>query len=87
MVIIEALVSGRPVISTSCGGPEYMIDSTNGLIVKPGDAEELANAIHDLLTNINRYDPHLISSQARKLYSYKAVVAVLTDVYQTLLPD
>lgn len=85
VVIIEALVSGRPVISTSCGGPEYMIDSTNGLIVQPGNAPALVHAVSDLLTNINRYDPHLISNQARRLYSHKAVIAVLANVYRTVL--
>ncbi len=81
LVIIEALVSGRPVISTSCGGPEYMIDSTNGLIVEPGNAKALADAIIDLLTHLDRYDSVSIASDAASLYSYEAVVSTLSKIY------
>ncbi len=85
LVIIEALASGRPVISTRCGGPEFMINSSNGLIVEPGHAASLADAITHLLNNLGRYDPQAISSDASKLYSREAVTATLTEIYDTLL--
>lgn len=87
LVIIEALASGRPVISTRCGGPEYMIDNTNGLIVEPGQAGQLAEAIADLLANLDRYDPQRVARAAQSKYSYEAVAAALTRVYGALVKD
>ena len=50
-VIIEAMACGIPVISTRCpsGPEEIIIDGVNGLLVKVGDAEEMAQAILKLL--------------------------------------
>ena len=49
-VIIEAMSVGRPVIATRAGGvPEFVHDGTDGLLVAPGDAAELAAVIRRLL--------------------------------------
>ncbi len=85
LVIIEALASGRPVISTRCGGPEFMIDAANGLIVEPGQVAPLATAITDLLAHLERYDPQRLAAAANRHYSYAAVTAELTKVYRTLV--
>lgn len=85
LAIIEALVSGRPVISTRCGGPEYMLDTTNGLIVEPGRADLLAGAITDLLTHLDRYDPRRIAADASSRYSYSAVAYALNKIYLGLV--
>jgi glycosyltransferase involved in cell wall biosynthesis len=85
LVVIEALFSGRPVISTRCGGPEYMIDDTNGLIVEPGQAEPLAEAIIDVLTHLDRYDPQQLAAAAKERYGYEAVTSALTEVYKRLM--
>jgi colanic acid/amylovoran biosynthesis glycosyltransferase len=54
VALMEAMASGRAVVSTSISGiPELVEHGTNGLLVKPGDAEELANAMRTLLA-----DPH-----------------------------
>lgn len=46
IVILEAMSSGIPVISTRCGGPEWIIrEGENGLLVPVGDAEALADAM------------------------------------------
>jgi len=46
IVIAEAAASGMPVIATSaCGAvDEFVRDGVNGIIVRPGSAEELSNA-------------------------------------------
>lgn len=51
-VCIEALATGRPVIGTNSGGiPELIQDHTTGRIVTPGNADELAAAIIEILSH------------------------------------
>lgn len=43
MVIVEALACGLPVIASDLGSiPEFVLDRRNGLLFRPGDAEDLA---------------------------------------------
>jgi glycosyltransferase involved in cell wall biosynthesis len=61
-VCIEALAAGRPVIGCRVGGiPEMIKHNTNGKIVNPGDYNQLAVAIVDLL---NSKDLNIISTNA-----------------------
>jgi glycosyltransferase involved in cell wall biosynthesis len=51
IVILEAMASGLPVISTNCGGPSMAIThGVNGLLTPVGDAKQLAEAMKQLLT-------------------------------------
>jgi glycosyltransferase involved in cell wall biosynthesis len=84
LVIIEAHASGRPVIATSCGGPEYMVDPNNGLIVEPGQAEPLAGAIVEVLIHLDRYDPQQIAAAAAGRYGYQAIERAISDAYLSL---
>jgi len=55
VALMEAMASGRAVVSTSISGiPELVEHGTNGLLVKPGDARELANAMRTLLSDPQR---------------------------------
>ncbi len=46
MVALEAMERGRPVIASAVGGlPEIVAHGETGLVVSPGDAEELAEAM------------------------------------------
>jgi glycosyltransferase involved in cell wall biosynthesis len=48
--ILEAMAVGVPVISTRISAiPEAVIDGETGLLVEPGNAEELGDAIEKLL--------------------------------------
>jgi glycosyltransferase involved in cell wall biosynthesis len=51
-VLVEAMASGVPVVSTRMSGiPELIEDGASGLLVEPGDAAGLAEAIKRLLIN------------------------------------
>ncbi|MGI8438278.1 MAG: glycosyltransferase family 4 protein, partial [Chthoniobacterales bacterium] len=49
-VILEAMASARPVVSTTVAGiPESVVDGATGFLVSPNDSEALANALENLL--------------------------------------
>lgn len=51
-VILEAMASARPVVAAAAGGPLEMIDhDRTGLLVPPGDAAALADALRGLLAD------------------------------------
>jgi glycosyltransferase involved in cell wall biosynthesis len=56
-VIVEALCRGRPVLGSEVGGiPDLVRDGENGVLVPPGDARALAEAIEALLTDRPRLE-------------------------------
>lgn len=51
-VLIEAMAAGKPVVATSGGATREIVeDGTHGLLVPPGDARELAEAIIRVLSD------------------------------------
>lgn len=52
-VLVEAMASGRPVVSTRLAGiAELVHDDVNGLLARPGDALDLARAIERLVGDV-----------------------------------
>jgi len=52
IVLLEAMASQRPVVSTNVGGiPQLIEDRFNGLLVEPGNAIELAGSIKLLMAD------------------------------------
>ena len=50
VVLLEAMATGLPVVATRVGGvPEIVEDGRSGLLVRPGDARALADAIAAML--------------------------------------
>jgi glycosyltransferase involved in cell wall biosynthesis len=49
-VLMEAMAATKPIVATCVGGiPEIVKDGVNGLLVRPNDASDLAEALHKLL--------------------------------------
>lgn len=55
LIGIEAHAAGRPVVASATGGvTDWLQDGDNGLLVRPGDAEDLARGLAELLADPKR---------------------------------
>lgn len=73
VVLIEALAWGIPVIATKCGGPEEIVNETNGLLVKVDDDRSLGKAILTMMDENGKYDRNRIANDCRAKYSSEVI--------------
>jgi glycosyltransferase involved in cell wall biosynthesis len=53
-VIMEAMSTGLPVVSTNIGGiPEMVVENETGFLVQPGDSAAIADAIEKLINDFS----------------------------------
>ena len=81
VVILEALASGLPVVSTNVGGIREMIDETKGILVEPRNKEALAEAIIKMIKTHNDYDPDCLRKSVIEKYGYESVGRFLDKIY------
>jgi glycosyltransferase involved in cell wall biosynthesis len=86
-VLAEALACGTPVVATKCGGPEDIVDGEVGLLVEPGDADALANAIRKVVTHRERYDPQRLSESSLSRFGKDVVGRQLEVLYRAALAE
>ncbi len=83
VVLIEAMATGCPVISTHSGGPPHIVKETDGILVKPDDVDELANAMERVYLDYDKYDP----LQIRKDVVDNYATSVIRDSYHQLVRE
>jgi len=85
VTLIEAMACGVPVLATRSGGPEEIINDTNGLLIEKNDASALANGLSSMIKNRQRFDPDTIRTGCVEKYGYKIIAEQLTAVYKEVL--
>lgn len=89
MVMIEAMASGLPVVaSISEGTPEALDHGAAGLLVPPGDAGALADALSGLIAAPSRTRAlaHAGLRRQREHYSDASMARQVAAIYQELRP-
>jgi glycosyltransferase involved in cell wall biosynthesis len=79
-VIMEAMATGLPVVSTDISGiPEMVIENETGFLVRPGDVVAMANAIEKLINNTSLAQKlgQIGYERAQKLFSIEKNVREL----------
>lgn len=82
IVYAEAIASGKPIIATRCGGPEFIVNKENGILVDVGDIPSLATAIGYMIHNWDHYSPERIRKDFESRFSRQAVVGQLHALYE-----
>jgi glycosyltransferase involved in cell wall biosynthesis len=85
LVLLEAMAQGTPVIASRVGGiPEFVEDERAGLLVPPGDAKSLAEALGRLWSEptmaraMGRYGRDTLVPR----YSWEKVAAQFEQIYE-----
>lgn len=84
VVVMEALACGLPVITTKSGGPEELVNYSNGIIVDH-NKYNIYEAMKFVVLNYNSYDSDEIRSNCLHNFSSQKVLIELLNVYENVL--
>jgi glycosyltransferase involved in cell wall biosynthesis len=88
LVLLEAMRSGLPVVATRVGAiPEIVTDGVTGLLVPPGDPDQLAAAILELIRNPARRREMGIAGfeRLKGLFTPERMAREVTAVYRAVV--
>lgn len=88
MVVLEAMASGVPIVATQVEGiPEAIRSDVDGVLARPGDANDLARAITRFITGEVSWDALRRSAHARQAahFSDRSMASGVAEVYRQIL--
>ena len=84
VAVLEALVSGTPIVATRVGGVEDIVSSEMGELVEPGDVAQIAQALTNVLSR-----PQTLSDEVRRSvherFSHRRLVRDTAELYDELI--
>jgi glycosyltransferase involved in cell wall biosynthesis len=90
LVLVESLASGTPIIASNLPGVRMVVDAPNtGLLVEPGDAAALAQAIRQILTTVPLRRELAQRGRARveQNYDWQQIGLRLESIYREVLTE
>lgn len=88
LTVVEALATGLPVVATRSGGPEEILeDGVTGVLVPPGDAARIAEAVQAIRTQPTTAARLAAAgtAAARQRFSIETMLAAYETLYAELL--
>ncbi len=81
VVLVEAIASGIPVITTLCGEPENIVNSAIGIIANRADINDLAEKIDIITEKLNEYNPDDLRQYAIDNYGINSFNKKINAIY------
>lgn len=88
-VVLEAMAAGRPVVAAASGGiVDMVVDGQTGFLVPPGDADALAAALAELLSQPDKARALGVAGRDRaRQFTVSAVVSRIETMYADAIGD
>jgi glycosyltransferase involved in cell wall biosynthesis len=83
--LIEAMASGRPVVSTRCGGPEDFVNETNGVLCDKENPEALQKAIEWMMSNYSSFSSVTMKAYIEDNFTGGSFLKKIGEVYSEVL--
>jgi L-malate glycosyltransferase len=83
--IVEALMTGLPVVCTPSGGPQSFVHDGNALITAGFEVEDLVTGMLHILDNYRSYNSEEIRKSAIARYSLEIVGQQIAEAYERVL--
>jgi len=84
-VLIEAMATGLPVISTRSGGPDHIVTPDCGLLVDVDDPVQLAGAMETMMRNHGNYSQEAIRRRTIELYGQTQVMEQYARLFREVM--
>ena len=84
-ICAEAMSCGKPVIATHCGGPDEFVIPLTGILIEPGNHQELVAAITNMIENYSKYDSLQIKTYAVEKFNAAAIGKQFFEIYKSIL--
>lgn len=85
--IIEAWACGKPVLSTICGGPAFLVNKSNGILVKHNDIASLSSGFSKMYKTAHLYNPLALRRECLAIYDKPVVIDRLLEIYNQVLKN
>ena len=85
IVLGEAMACGKPVISTYCGGSEFIVTDDTGILVAPSDSVALAEAMEKFITKKVGFNADVIRESIINRFGEKAFLQKISEIYQLVI--
>jgi len=80
-VLVEAIASGLPILSTQAGGIPEIVDEEIGMLVSPGNVKDLSLGLEEMLSKLQSFDRSEIASRSKR-YSLETIGREIHDIYK-----
>lgn len=84
VVVGEAMACGKPVISTRCGGPEFVVTEETGVLVDLAKPEALADAMADFISDRVSFNSQTVRSSVVNRFSPEVFARKVSAIYEEL---
>ncbi len=82
--IAEAMMFGKPVVSTKSGGPESFVTKETGILVEKEDEEALYRGIREMMAHFREYQSDAIRAYAVKKFDMEKISRKYLDIYRSV---
>ena len=87
MSVAEALISGKPVICSKCGGPEEYLNPLNSIVLEKNNILNLSNAILDMSKRYSTFNKTVISKEITDRFGKDVIKNKIKTFYNSAIND